>query len=153
MKSVLFVCLGNICRSPMAHGLLRYKAKNVGLIVSVQSAGTSSFHVGETSDPRAIATLKSKGIDILDLRSRLFVPSDFDDFDYIITMDASNQQNVLKMAKEIGHINHPEMVMNSAYPNEEISVPDPYYNTVSGFEDVYKMLDESLDELIKKLQR
>jgi len=151
MKSVLFVCLGNICRSPMAHGIFRDKAKKAGLHVEIESAGTSSFHNGQTSDERAIATLHSKGINILDLRSRLFVETDFDDYDYIFTMDSRNQKEVTRMVDRLGHVNTPEMVMNLAYPDENISVPDPYYGGSTGFEDVYKMLDESLDILVEKL--
>lgn len=151
MKSVIFVCLGNICRSPMAHGIFREKVKQAGLHIEIESAGTSSFHNGEPADSRAIATLKSKGIDILDLRSRLFISSDFEDYDYIITMDASNQNNVMKMAEETGSSNFPTMVMDFQFPDEHISVPDPYYGGATGFEDVYKMLDASLDELLKEI--
>ena len=152
MKSILFVCLGNICRSPMAHGIFREKAQKAGLKLNIESAGTSAHHIGEHSDNRAIATLQAKGIDIMDLRSRLFVASDFDDYNYIITMDTANQRNVLRMANQIGHENTPEMVMNLQFPDENISVPDPYYGGQTGFEDVYQMLDGALDELIDKLR-
>lgn len=151
-EKIMFVCLGNICRSPMAHGIFREKAKNAGLKVKVESSGTSAFHVGEHADSRSISTLQSKGIDIMDLRSRLFVASDFDDFDYIFTMDSSNQFNVTEMAKKGNHSNLPEMVMNLSFPNEDISVPDPYYGGQTGFEDVFQMLDGALDELIEKLR-
>jgi protein-tyrosine phosphatase len=152
MKSVLFVCLGNICRSPMAHGIFRYKAQLTGLEIDIESAGTSAFHIGEHADERAIATLQAKGIDIMDLRSRLFIDTDFDDYDYIFTMDSSNQTKLIQKANINGHSNTPEMVMNLAYPNENISVPDPYYGGQTGFEDVYQMLDKALDELIDKLR-
>tara|TARA_R110002050_G_scaffold297339_2_gene458630 strand:- start:41052 stop:41558 length:507 start_codon:yes stop_codon:yes gene_type:complete len=152
MKSVLFVCLGNICRSPMAHGIFRDKAMREGLNFEIESAGTIATHNGEHADIRAISTLQAKGIDIMDLRSRLFIESDFDTYDYIVTMDAENQRNVTKMANRIGHSNQPEMVMNYAFPNENISVPDPYYGGQTGFEDVFKMLDGALDELIKKMR-
>ncbi len=152
MKSVLFVCLGNICRSPMAHGILRDKAEKANIDVEIESAGTSGFHLGEPADSRAISMLQSKGIDILDLRSRLFIAADFDTFDYIFTMDSSNQLDLLNIRKDMGHPNYPQLVMNLSYPTENISVPDPYYGGATGFEDVYKMLDGSLDELIKKLQ-
>lgn len=152
MKSVLFVCLGNICRSPMAHGIFRHKAQLAGLHIEIESAGTSAFHNGASSDERAISTLQSKGIDIKDLRSRLFISSDFDDYDYIFTMDSSNQNDVSDMAKRINHKNLPEMIMNLSYPGENISVPDPYYGCSTGFEDVYQMLDSAMDELIDKLR-
>jgi protein-tyrosine phosphatase len=152
MKSVLFVCLGNICRSPMAHGIFRNKAKLNDLNITIESAGTSAFHVGEPSDERAIATLQAKGINILDLRSRLFIESDFDNYDYIFTMDTSNQNDVSDMADRINHKNQPEMVMNLSLPGDNISVPDPYYGGQTGFEDVYQMLNTALDELIEKLR-
>lgn len=152
MKSVLLVCLGNICRSPMAHGIFRDKAEKAGLDIKIESAGTSGYHVGEPADERAIATLKSKGINILDLRSRQFLESDFDDYDYIITMDESNQNNLMRIANELEHTNIPEMVMNLSYPTQNISVPDPYYGGSTGFEDVYKMLDEALSVLIERME-
>lgn len=150
MKKVLFVCLGNICRSPMAHGIFREKVKNAGLDIETESAGTSAYHVGEHADERAIDTLRAKGIDIIDLRSRHFVLTDFDDYDHIFTMDSSNQRTVMKMADSINHPNKPKMIMN-LISKENISVPDPYYGGTSGFENVYQMLDLALDELIKKL--
>ncbi len=136
----------------MAHGIFREKVKQVGLHMEIESAGTSGFHNGEPADSRAIATLQSKGIDILDLRSRLFIPTDFEDYDYIITMDSSNQKNVLEMANEADSNNFPKMVMDFQFPGEHISVPDPYYGGATGFEDVYKMLDESLDELLEQIR-
>ena len=148
---ILMVCLGNICSSPLAEGILRDKVKNAGLNIEVESAGTSGYHNGQHADERAIATLHSKGINIMDLRSRLFIESDFENYDYIFTMDESNQRNVMLMAKKISSSNLPEMVMNLAYPTENISAPDPYYGGVTGFEDVYKMLDETLDVLIERL--
>ena len=151
MKSILFVCLGNICRSPMAHGIFRYKANKAELNVHIESAGTSAFHVGENADPRAISTLRSKEINIMDLRSRLFVPSDLDDYDYIFTMDSSNQANVNDIATQHQHSNTSEMIMNLIYPGENISVPDPYYGGTTGFEDVFQMLDKALDQLIKNI--
>ena len=151
MKSVLFVCLGNICRSPMAHGIFRAKTKERGLNIHIESAGTSAFHVGEHADSRAINTLKSKGIDIMDLRSRLFVPSDFDDYDLIITMDTSNQNDVSQIGRKSEHGNTPKMIMNYLHPKKNVSVPDPYYGGVTGFEDVYKMLDLALDKLIEEM--
>ena len=136
----------------MAHGIFRHKTQQNGLTINIESAGTSAYHIGESSDERAIATLQSKGIDILDLRSRLFIESDFDNYDYILTMDTSNQNDVSEMANRIDHKNQPEMVMNLGFPGENISVPDPYYGGQTGFEDVYQMLNTSLDELIEKLR-
>ncbi len=152
MKSVLFVCLGNICRSPMAHGIFRDKIEKLGLKISIESAGTSGYHIGQSADQRAISTLRAKGIDILDLRSRLLIPSDFDTYDFIFTMDENNQSDVVKMARKNNHTNFPEMIMNVAFPNENISVPDPYYGGNIGFEEVYKMLDTATEILIEGLK-
>ena len=135
----------------MAHGIFRSKVEKLDLQFVVESAGTSSYHNGEHADSRAISTLQSKGINIMDLRSRLFIPSDFEDYDYIFTMDSSNQSEVTRMAKKANSLNAPQMIMNQAYPGENISVPDPYYGGETGFEDVYKMLDLALDEFIKNL--
>lgn len=135
----------------MAHGIFRHKAKKAGLQIHIESAGTSAFHVGEHADSRAISTLKAKGIDIMDLRSRKFIPSDFDNYDLIFTMDTSNQENVERMRGQLNHPNASKMIMNVMYTDENISVPDPYYGGETGFEDVYKMLDQALDQLIADL--
>lgn len=153
MKSVLFVCLGNICRSPMAHGVLRYKATQLDLSIRVESAGTSAFHAGETPDKRAIATLKHKGIDISDLRSQQIIASDFSSYDFIVTMDEENQINVKKLALQSNSKNTPKMLMNYAYPSQNISVPDPYYGGQQGFENVYKMIDLATNHLIEELKK
>lgn len=150
MTKVLFVCLGNICRSPMAHGIFRDKVLKKGLHIEIESAGTSAYHLGEHADKRAIATLRAKGIDIMDLRSREFVASDFDYYDYIFTMDESNQKNLLKIKSNKAAI--PHMIMDLVRPGEHVSVPDPYYGGNMGFENVYQMLDEALEMLIQKLE-
>lgn len=150
MTKVLFVCLGNICRSPMAHGIFRDKIRKYKLDVVADSAGTSGFHMNEPPDFRAISTLRAKGIEILDLRSRIITREDFDDFDYIFTMDSNNQRDVLQMALQHQSSTLPEMMMNVAYPNQNISVPDPYYDDHQGFEHVYSMLDEALELLAKR---
>ena len=92
------VCLGNICRSPLAEGILKNKAFSNNLDWKIDSAGTSSFHNGDLPDSRSIAVAKQHGIDIMDQRSRLFVKEDFDQFDLILAMDSSNYQNILKLA-------------------------------------------------------
>lgn len=135
----------------MAHGIFRDKVADSGLSIRVESAGTSAYHIGEHADERAVETLRHKGIDILDLRSRLFVETDFDDYDYIFTMDSQNQRDVMKMAIQIGHSNVPKMIMDVKFPEEHISVPDPYYGGSTGFLNVYKMLDETLNQLISEL--
>jgi protein-tyrosine phosphatase len=135
----------------MAHGIFREKAHQKGLKIHIESSGTSAFHVGENADSRAIRTLRSKGIDILDLRSRKFISSDFNDYNYIFTMDLQNQSDVMEIAKKCGTSNLPKMIMNLSYPDENISVPDPYYGGANGFDDVYQMLDQALNILIDQI--
>lgn len=151
MVKVIFVCLGNICRSPMAHGIFREKVKKLSLNFHIESAGTSAFHIGEGADRRGIATLNSKGIDIKDLRSRLFTSSDFNDYDYIIAMDHQNLKDIQSLQPKLSNGTSVEMLMNYACPGEDISIPDPYYGGATGFEEVYKMLDLALDDFLKKL--
>lgn len=146
---ILMVCLGNICRSPMAEGILRHKARLRNIAIETDSAGTSGWHVGEPADRRAIANLKEKGIDISDLRSRPFERSDFSEFDHIFVMDASNYKDVMELARDDDDRQKVDMMMNVLYPNQNIIVPDPYFN--DSFERVYTMLDEAVDALLDKL--
>jgi protein-tyrosine phosphatase len=137
----------------MAHGVFRDKAAQLGVDVVVESAGTSAFHAGEAPDARAPATLAQKGIDISDLRSQQIVTSDFETYDFIVTMDQENQNNVMQLAKEAGSNNLPKMLMNFAYPGKNISVPDPYYGGQQGFEDVYQMVDLATENLMNELNK
>ena len=148
---VLMVCLGNICRSPLAEGILESKVNKLGLDWLVDSAGTSAYHVGELPDHRSIATAKTHGIDISGQRARQFVPSDFEAFDLILVMDASNYQNVVRLAKTESAKQKVMMVMNLAEPNKNIQVPDPYYGN-DGFELVYEMLDSACEALLLRKQ-
>ena len=148
---VLMVCLGNICRSPLAEGILESKVNKLGLDWLVDSAGTSAYHVGELPDHRSIATAKTHGIDISGQRARQFVPSDFEAFDLILVMDASNYQNVVRLAKTETAKQKVMMVMNLAEPNKNIQVPDPYYGN-DGFELVYEMLDSACEALLLRKQ-
>lgn len=141
------VCLGNICRSPLAEGILKHKITQQNLDWEVDSAGTSSYHAGELPDSRSIAVARKYGIDITDQRSRKFLKSDFDDFDKILVMDASNYQNVLKLARNENDKSKVEMIRNLVNPGWNEQVPDPYWGN-DGFENVYQMIDEACDRLI-----
>ena len=148
-KKVLFVCLGNICRSPMAHGILRHQIESKKLDWEVDSAGTSSFHVGEAPDKRAQAKMVEKGINISDLKARQFTKSDFNDFDEIYVMDESNYKDVIGLAKTPEEIDKVKLYLDlSQNPTSE--VPDPYYGGEMGFENVYQLLSEATEELLKK---
>ncbi len=144
------VCLGNICRSPMAEGLLREKVKN--LDVTVDSAGTSAYHIDEAPDPRIIQTGRKYGINISDLRGRQFTADDFDNFDKIYIMDESNYNNVVALARNEEDKAKVEFILNEVTPNSNSSVPDPYFGGDRGFDDMYTMLDKATDSIVEKIQ-
>lgn len=146
-KSILMVCLGNICRSPLAEGIMSAKLEDTNH--TVDSAGTSSHHQGEMPDPRSVATAHKYAIDISDQRSRPFQVADFDAFDYILVMDKSNLRNVLSLARTPEDQKKVSLIMDSVEGALQNEVPDPYYGGDHGFENVYHMLDEACDAFIK----
>lgn len=143
------VCLGNICRSPLAEGIL--KAKTNHLDVVVDSAGTAAYHIGEQPDIRSIAIAKKYGVDLTDQRARQFCTNDFDDFDKIYAMDTSNYSNIISLARNESDKNKVDLILNEVNPNSFQSVPDPYYGGDNGFQDVYDMLDEACDRIVEKI--
>lgn len=148
---VLMVCLGNICRSPLAEGLLKSKVDPDKIIVD--SAGTSNYHVGDTPDPRSIAVAKKYGLDITNQLGRQFTEDDFKEFDYIFVMDNSNYRNVVKLAKNNQDKQKVSLILDKIFPNEEASVPDPYHGGDHGFENVYNMLDEATDVIANEINK
>lgn len=149
---ILMVCLGNICRSPLADGLLRAKLAEHGLPVEVDSAGTGDWHVGEAPDPRMRETAKSKGLSIDDLRGRQFVQEDYDRFDRIYVMDASNRENVLKLARNEADKSKVDLLLNLTHPVEDMEVPDPYFGGNEGFEHVYQLVDNATEQIVNELK-
>lgn len=149
MIKVLMVCLGNICRSPLAEGILASKVNKA--TVFVDSAGTGAYHVGNLPDDRSIEVAKKYGIDITNQRARKFTVQDFDNFDFIYVMDESNLQNILMLARDIFDENKVKLILNESHPTKNLSVPDPYYGGNQGFENVYKMLDEACEIIANKL--
>ena len=146
---ILMVCLGNICRSPLAEGILASKLpKNK---FTVDSAGTGSWHVGHSPDERSISVGKKNKIDISNQKGRQFSTTDFENFDYIYVMDSSNYSDVLELAKTQEHKDKVQMILNDLFPNENVDVPDPYFGLPNGFEIVYNMLDEVCEVISKKL--
>lgn len=136
------VCLGNICRSPLAEGIMKDKAQEAGLDWQVDSAGTGAWHAGEMPDRRSIQTALKHGIDLTDQRARQFRPHDFDRFDKIFVMDVNNLRDVLRQARSEDDRRKVELMLDQIYPGQERSVPDPYYDD-DGFEEVFHMLDEA----------
>ncbi len=151
VKRILFVCLGNICRSPLADGILRRKAKEQNLNIEVDSAGTAAYHVGNPPDARMIATAKTRGTDISFLSARQFQQKDFDLFDLIYVMDQSNLENVMRLARNTADKEKVKLMLNETFPNEDMEVPDPYYGGQASFEHVYDLLDAATDKIIEKL--
>lgn len=149
MEKILMVCLGNICRSPLAQGILESKVNRDE--VFVDSAGTAAYHIGNLPDKRSIAVAKKYGIDITNQRARQFSVKDFDRFDYIYAMDTSNYKNILMLARNEKDEVKVRLILNESYPEENKSVPDPYYGGEQGFEHVYQMLDEACEVITEKL--
>ncbi|MFV7234651.1 low molecular weight protein-tyrosine-phosphatase [Flavobacterium sp. ZB4R12] len=146
---ILMVCLGNICRSPLAEGILASKLpKNK---FAVDSAGTGSWHIGHSPDVRSIAVAKNNKINISNQKGRQFSKSDFDSYDYIFVMDNSNYENVIELAETQDQKEKVQLILNELFPNENVDVPDPYFGLPNGFEIVYNMLDEVCELIAKKL--
>ena len=152
MTKILMVCLGNICRSPLAEGILKHKLPKHNFVV--ESAGTSNYHIGELPDKRSIEVAKKYGIDITDQRGRQFKVSDFDEFDLIYVMDTSNYDNVITLARNSSDKKKVQLILNEL-DNNLINVPDPYYGGDSGFENVFQLLNQACDRIyikaVKKL--
>ena len=145
------VCLGNICRSPLAEGILKSKAAARKLNWEVDSAGTSFWHAGEAPDPRSVEIAKKKGLDISNQKARQFLRKDFEKFDLILVMDSSNYQDVIALAGQEEQKQKVELIMNFVKPGYNQNVPDPYWDN-DGFEKVYEMLDRACEKIIEKYQ-
>ena len=146
---ILMVCLGNICRSPLAEGIMNEKFKKHGVQSSADSAGTAAYHVGEPPDERSREVAAKYGIDISGQRARQFQVSDFDNFDKIYAMDSQNLTNIAALARDDKDLGKVEMILNEVYPGEDREVPDPYYGGKNGFEKVYQMLDEACEKIVR----
>ena len=146
---ILMVCLGNICRSPLAEGILRSKISEKHIVAS---AGTISFHEGEHPDKRSTKIAKEHGVDISHQRANYFTEKHLEDFDKIFCMDLKNLDDVLSKAKSEEQRNKVSLIMEEVgvLSDEKIEVPDPYYGDMSDFEKVYQMLDQACEAIAEK---
>lgn len=153
MIKVLFVCLGNICRSPTAHGVFQTMVEDQGLADSilVDSAGTAAYHVGNPPDSRSAATARKRGYDLSNLRARQAVETDFSDFDFILAMDESNLMN-LRSLKPHNYSGHLGLFLDFS-PEPERAVPDPYYGGDTGFEHVLNLVESASEGLLEQIKR
>ena len=147
--NILIVCLGNICRSPMAEGVMRKKITDKSLAITVDSAGTANYHVGEPPDERAIATAKNFGIDISKFRGRQFGINDFDRFDKIFAMDSSNYRNIIKLARSKKDKNKVFYFLTKGHEGSD--VPDPWYGGSEEFIHVFELLQKASDKILEKI--
>lgn len=153
MVKILMVCLGNICRSPLAEGIMKKKLSDNHIEAFVDSCGFESFHTGDPPDSRSVEIAAKHGIDISMQTSRLFKTEDFDTFDRIFVMDKNNYDLVAARAGKKADLRKVDLIMNVIHPSSGIQVPDPYYGGDSGFLNVYKMLDQATDGIIEQIRK
>ncbi len=146
---ILIVCLGNICRSPLAEGVLRSKLPSDRF--EVDSAGTANYHIGDAPDSRSIASGKKHGVDISMLRGRQFTAYDFSVFDFIFVMDKSNYQNVIRLAQNDHDLRKISFLADALGEIKKSEVPDPYYGKEADFEKVYQLINTACDQIAQKL--
>jgi protein-tyrosine phosphatase len=144
------VCLGNICRSPLAEGILQQKAFEAGLAWSVESAGTNSYHTGEPPHPLSQKVARLNGIDISTQRARRFAAADFDSYDKIYALAGDVLDDMKRIAKNKFDAGKVDLLMNEQFPGKNLDVPDPYYGTEPGYHEVYKMISEVCDRIVEK---
>jgi len=147
--NVLFVCLGNVCRSPIAEALLRKKYAENGIEAEVCSAGFEPYHINKAPDEKAIKTGKFYGLNISG-QARLFIKSDFDRFDKIFAMDAQNYSDIIELARTKADVDKVDLIMNSIEPGKNKTLPDPFHSGVDNCHTVYKLLDKATDEILKE---
>ncbi|MEO2080540.1 MAG: low molecular weight protein-tyrosine-phosphatase [Leeuwenhoekiella sp.] len=146
---ILMVCLGNICRSPLAEGLLKSKLDSERF--QVDSAGTGHWHVGSMPDSRSIAVAQKNGLDITDQRGMQFKPAFFDRYDHIFVMDNYNYEDVVAQATKDEDKAKVQLILDEIFPGERVDVPDPYNDSLRGFDRVYEMLDEATTKIAERL--
>lgn len=144
------VCLGNICRSPLAEGILQHKAQQAGFNWQVESAGTGSWHIGSSPHQLSQRVAEINGIDISGQRCRQFQKEDILQFDFIYVMDENNYDDVKAMCRELWNESKVDLLMNELYPGENRGVPDPYLGTEKDYHKVFDLIDKACDKIIEK---
>ena len=147
---ILIICLGNICRSPLAEGILKHKANKAGLNWTVDSAGTNGFNAGCPPHKFSQKVAKINGIDICDQQCRHFRPDDMDNFDKIYVMDEENYFDVKRIAKEKWNEKKVDFLLNEVYPGQNREVPDPWFGGEDGFHKVFELLERACEAIISK---
>jgi protein-tyrosine phosphatase len=150
--NLLMVCIGNICRSPLAEGIMKEKLKNAGLDFFVDSAGMISYHAGEPPDSRSIEVAKQNGIDISGQVARMITKNDFENFDLIFAMERSVFDELIALASSEKQKEKVKLFLDFAECNSSSEVPDPYYGTKKDFEEVFQLLNEASEKIMEKLR-
>ena len=143
------VCLGNICRSPLAEGVLQDKAFKAGLTWSVESAGTDTYHIGQPPHPLSQKVARKHGIDICNQRARRFVAEDFQRFDKIYALAEDVLYEIRRIAKNRFDDSKIDLLMNELYPNSNMDVPDPWYGLEDGYHRAYQLIDAACEAIIR----
>lgn len=147
---ILMVCLGNICRSPLAEGILEHKVKKAGLDWQVHSAGTNGYHIGEAPHRLSQKVARLNGIDICHQRSRQFIKEDFDLYDKIYALADDVLEEIRWIARDKFDPEKADLLLNELFPGKNLSVPDPWYGPEPGYHDVFKLIDEACEAIIAK---
>ena len=150
--NILMVCLGNICRSPLAEGILQHKVNEAGLSWKVESAGTNSYHIGEPPHHLSQKVAQLNGINICDQRARRFKPSDLEEYDLLYAMSKDVIADMKTMAGNNWQQEKVKLLMDELHPGQQKDVPDPWYGPEPGYHEVYKMIEAACDKILKKAQ-
>ncbi len=148
---ILMVCLGNICRSPVAEGIMKLKSAKYHLNLAVDSAGTSGWHNGAAPDPRSTLNAKKNGLDISNQKSRKVVPADFELFDVIYAMDVDNYRHLQQLAPS-NYKMKIKLILDEVFPEQNKNVPDPYYSE-DGFDEVFDLLEQACEQISLELKK
>lgn len=148
---ILFVCLGNICRSPLAEGILKKKFEEKGIDGIIHSAGFEPYHEGQHPDPRSVSTAKKHRIDISNKVARLFSQEDFDHYDKILVMDSMNYADVIRLARDESDHKKVDYLLNQVNEGSNDEIPDPYYGGPSGFDKVYDMMEKACERIVSDM--